>query len=147
MRTTRRLTTMVLCALAATVAGTGTAAAGAAGSDAEAARTWYPHTESYASEDDNGGRDVFASLNTGTGLFYEVGFWAYGEGFYARENSTDGHGLKAYISVEGFGTATYTIDTAADDWNLSFPEGRAVSVQVCIDGTSTCSGWAHGGRT
>ncbi|WP_157987827.1 hypothetical protein [Jiangella endophytica] len=143
MRTrTRRMAAVALSGLTATVVGAAPAAA-----DVQPNVTWRSYGYSEASEDDVGGRDVYASLNTGTGSAYEAGFRAYGEWFWVRENRTDGHGLRAYLSVEGFGTATYVINTSGDDWNLSFPEGRAVSVKVCIDGTSTCSNWYGGGRT
>lgn len=116
---------------------------------ADPPKGWQPYGESKKSDSDRGGRDLevgVAKTNVGK---YSAAFYAEGEHLYIWDEAQDGHRFKAYIHVAGYGTATYTTGNWRDV-NMSFPEGRKgrkVSLKVCKNGTSVCSGWHGGGRT
>lgn len=102
-------------------------------------------------EEDNG--DV-GSHSVGVGMIsdddvddaYEVLFHSKGEWLSVMDGTPDKKQAKAYLKVEGSGTATFT-NHYQEKYDLSFAEGKDVRVRVCIEGTSTCSEWSSVGTT
>lgn len=67
---------------------------------------------------------------------FSAEFRAYGEYLNVEDNSAEGT-TRAVLTVEGEGTAAFVGDEFHKE--LSYAEGRTYWLQVCIDGTSTCS--------
>lgn len=67
---------------------------------------------------------------------YIAEFQVYDERLILDDNDTDGHKVRGVLTVEGQGTAAF-VGTGVRD--LNYPEGKSYWLQVCINGTSTCS--------
>lgn len=99
---------------------------------------------------DSGGVDVYATCSA-SGNRVSARFNADGEHFLVCDHYPNGYSTYARLTVAGNGTASYYSSGSGrcTDFNLSFDEGLAVSVEVCTADTSTavCSGRSSGGVT
>lgn len=112
------------------------------------AATWKSYTWDNPNDGDKGGVSVGAGIyKVGQKEdFYEVLFRAKGETLVVWDSTPDKKKAKAYLKVEGEGTATFTNHYKKEHPN-SFDEGKDVQVKICIEGTSTCSDWSPVGTT
>ncbi|MGP3934271.1 hypothetical protein [Nonomuraea sp. KM88] len=97
------------------------------------------------STDDKGGRDVWAECHKGS-EWVRAYFRAYDERLELEDHhGSDPNSVVAYLTVAGSGTARFE---GAGDRDLSYDEGKAVSVKVCTSSSSTkvCH-TEHGGKT
>lgn len=121
----------------------------AAGSGvAQGAAAWEPYKWDNPNDGDKGGISVGAGTYRVSDKqdFYEVLFRAKGEELVVKDSTPDKKRAKAYLKVAGSGTSTFT-NHYTETYDLSFSENKDVQVKVCIEGTSTCSGWSPVGKT
>lgn len=107
---------------------------------------WEPTTGTDRDDGDDGGVSVWARLhqNCFPQNFYLAEFRSYGEVLRITDSYDDNRVPKVLLEVEGNGTAVFT---GSDDHNLSFDEGLRVRIQLCINGTSTCTDMSPAGTT
>lgn len=105
---------------------------------------WTCRGTSYDSETDSGGRlvDVYCNRVSG-GASIQAVFYPLGEWLYVYDNYDNDQATVAYLTVQGYGTKTLK----TGDHNLSYPEGRAVSLRICTSSGGFCSTVYSGGRT
>ncbi|PSL00146.1 hypothetical protein CLV63_102273 [Murinocardiopsis flavida] len=137
-----------VAALTAAAAGMLAAPAHAEGDGKVGTLGWDSQGDSEAADNDKGGRNVWALVRDDShpdgSPPVRADFYARGEQLHLQDNHADGHKVVAHLTVAGEGTATFV----GGGWrNLSFAEGKAVSLRVCLGNTGVCSNKYGGGRT